>query len=67
MKLSGWLLLAMPIALTAHYKDLVEGAEIEGLNPNSVKPGLQYLADTGRLVKVGPGLYRRPTNHEAKP
>lgn len=65
MTLAGWIMIAMPVALPAHTKDLVEGAEIDGFNPHSVGQSLQYLADTGRLVKVGPALYRRPTKHEA--
>jgi hypothetical protein len=60
-------MLCVPRRGTARRLELEMIAHLEGFTPGSIGHSLDSLTIKGRLVKVAPGLYRRPTEHEAKP
>lgn len=63
----AFILECMPRRGDMRRKELTEAADIEGLSVNGVGQSAENLVERGLLVKTGPGLYRRPSNHEAKP
>lgn len=63
----AFILECMPRRGTMRRKEIEEAADIEGLKPSSVGQSADSLVGLGVLVKVAPGLYRLPSNHEAKP